>query len=597
MSMQRYIPGQGMCNLGVQIKNIGPPGPIGATGPQGVTGPQGTPGGATGSTGATGTIGATGPSGGPTGPQGNTGPTGVIGVTGATGVQGNTGPAGPAGTGGTGPTGTGGPTGSMGPIGPTGVVGPTGAIGVTGPTGVAGPTGVSGPTGAIGATGATGAVGATGPITTFQFGNVLRVDRVYGNDSTASIGGLPYITIQAAISAATSGTTIWILPGSYTLSAGITIPNGVSIRGLSVQTCVLQLLLAGGPTDMITMGENTRIEDLTITLSSAGHYALRGIVFPGTTSQTAKVRTCVITVDNSTAGSPGSSNVYGVDAAGTGSLTSRSFSFNAIKGSTINVLSTGGGNKRGIIVSNSNVVSIRDTNIYVATPPDNAAFAGSYVGIETADPTNRGSIQVRAGSIGATKATGSQTYTSSDILQTNPSTIIDPTYLTSPGIQIGPGTDLVTKSAGGGPFSTYVYPTVIYYGLKGNIKLGAAAGQDSYMWPGTQGVVNNQFPDIGTPAAYYRIQQPVILSGMNVRMAILPTGADDVVFTVCRTPLAGSITPITAYTLTFTSSSTYSQSYYNTSVDFATGDLIHVKVVYTGNNNTAHDFGVQLDLF
>ena len=594
MSMQRYIPGQGMCNLGVQIKNIGPPGPIGATGPQGITGPQGTPGGATG---ATGTIGATGPSGGPTGPQGNTGPTGTAGSTGATGVQGNTGPAGPAGTGGTGPTGTGGPTGSMGPIGPTGVVGPTGAIGVTGPTGVAGPTGVSGPTGAIGATGATGAVGATGPITTFQFGNVLRVDRVYGNDSTASIGGLPYITIQAAISAATSGTTIWILPGSYTLSAGITIPNGVSIRGLSVQTCVVQLLLAGGPTDMITMGENTRIEDLTITLTSTGHYALRGIVFPGTTSQTAKVRTCVITVDNSTAGSPGTSNVYGIDAAGTGSLTARSFSFNAIKGSTINVLSTGGGNKRGIIVTNSNVMSIRDTNIYVATPPDNAAFTGSYVGIETADPTSIGSIQVRAGSIGATKATGSQTYTSSDILQTNPSTIIDPTYLTSAGIQIGPGTDLVTKSAGGSPFSTYVYPTVIYYGLKGNIKVGAAAGQDSYMWPGTQAVANNQFPDTGTPAAYYRIQQPAILSGFNVRMAILPTGADNVVFTVCRTPLAGSITPITAYTLTFTSSSTYSQSYYNSTVNFATGDLIHVKVVYTGNNNTAHDFSVQLDLF
>lgn len=602
MSMQRYIPGQGMCSLGVQIKNIGPPGAIGATGPQGVTGPQGTPGGATGSTGSTGAVGATGPAGGPTGAQGNTGPTGVTGATGATGVQGNTGPAGPAGTGGTGPTGVGGPTGVMGPIGPTGVVGPTGAIGVTGPTGVAGPTGATGAagissTGATGPQGATGPVGATGAVTTLQFGNVLRVDRVYGNDGTASVGGLPYSSLSAAISAATTGTTIWILPGTHSISSGITIPNGVSIRGLSVQTCVVQLLLVGGPTDMITMGENTRIEDLTLILTSASHYALRGIVFPGTTSQTAKVRTCVLTVDNSTAGSPGSSNVYGVDAAGTGSISARSFSFNAVKGSTINVLSTGGGNKRGIIVTNSNVMSIRDTNIYVATPPDNAAFAGSYVGIETADPTNTGSIQVRAGSIGATKATGSQTYTSSDILQTNPSTVTDPSYLASPGIQIGPGTDLVTKSAGGGPFSTYVYPTVIFYGLKGNIKLGAAAGQDSYMWPGTQAVVNNQFPDIGTPPAFYRIQQPAILSGMNVRMVILPTNSDNVVFTVCRTPLAGSITPITAYTMTFTSSSTYSQSYYNTSVNFATGDLIHVKVVYTGNNNTAHDFGVQLDLF
>ena len=600
--LQSYVPGQGICSLGVQIKNIGPPGAIGATGPQGVTGPQGTPGGATGSTGSTGAVGATGPAGGPTGAQGNTGPTGVTGATGATGVQGNTGPAGPAGTGGTGPTGVGGPTGVMGPIGPTGVVGPTGAIGVTGPTGVAGPTGATGAagissTGATGPQGATGPVGATGAVTTLQFGNVVRVDRVYGNDGTASVGGLPYSSLSAAISAATTGTTIWILPGTHSISSGITIPNGVSIRGLSVQTCVVQLLLVGGPTDMITMGENTRIEDLTLTLTSASHYALRGIVFPGTTSQTAKVRTCVLTVDNSTAGSPGSSNVYGVDAAGTGSISARSFSFNAIKGSTINVLSTGGGNKRGIIVTNSNVMSIRDTNIYVATPPDNAAFAGSYVGIETADPTNIGSIQVRAGSIGATKATGSQTYTSSDILQTNPSTITDPSYLASPGVQIGPGTDLVTKSAGGGPFSTYVYPTVIYYGLKGNIKLGASPSQDSYMWPGTQAVSNTLFPDTGTPPAFYRIQQPAILSGFNIRMSILPTNSDDVVFTVCRTPVGGSITAITAYRLTFTSTSAFSQSYYNSSVDFATGDLIHVKVVYTGNNNTAHDFSVQLDLF
>lgn len=59
-------------------------------------------------------------------------------------------------------------------------------------------------------------------------------------------------------------------------------------------------------------------------------------------------------------------------------------------------------------------------------------------------------------------------YTASDILQTTPYTISDPTYLASTGIQIGPGTDLVTKSAGEKGFSTYIYPTVIYYGLKGD---------------------------------------------------------------------------------------------------------------------------------
>jgi hypothetical protein len=41
MSMQRYVPGQGMCNLGVQFKNIGPAGPPGATGPQGISANRG----------------------------------------------------------------------------------------------------------------------------------------------------------------------------------------------------------------------------------------------------------------------------------------------------------------------------------------------------------------------------------------------------------------------------------------------------------------------------------------------------------------------------------------------------------------------------
>jgi hypothetical protein len=62
-----------------------------------------------------------------------------------------------------------------------------------------GPTGPTGSTGPVGAASNTGATGATGPST--LFGNVLRVDAVNGNDSTASVGGSPYLTIAAAITA------------------------------------------------------------------------------------------------------------------------------------------------------------------------------------------------------------------------------------------------------------------------------------------------------------------------------------------------------------------------------------------------------------
>lgn len=128
--MQRYVPGQGMCDLGVQFKNIGPPGsagPTGSTGPAGISGDAANTG-ATGPTGA-GVTGATGPTG-ISGDATNTGATGPTGNTGSTGNTGNTGP-----------------TGLQGPIGNTGVTGNTGPIGNTGSTGSTGDTGNTGPPG------------------------------------------------------------------------------------------------------------------------------------------------------------------------------------------------------------------------------------------------------------------------------------------------------------------------------------------------------------------------------------------------------------------------------------------------------------------
>ena len=270
---------------------------------------------------------------------------------------------------------------------------------------------------------------------------------------------------------------------------------------------------ATSDTTLITMGENTRIEDLTLSLTSNAHHNLVGINLPGTTSVTSKVRTCVLTVNNSTASQSGSSNVYGVLSNGTGSLGNASFSFNSLKGSTINVYSNGGGTKRGILINSSNVLTVRDLNIYVA-PPTDLTSTGSYIGCETNDPGNSGSIQFRTSTLGTqTPAyvagpTGTiQLYTSSDILQSTPAVITDPTYLASPGIQIGPGTDLVTKTAGGKGFSTYIYPTTVYFGLKGSL----TGGTNGWLWPGTQ-AVSTSFPDpSGVPAT-----KNITISGVNL---------------------------------------------------------------------------------
>ena len=622
-------------------------GPVGATGAKGETGAYGGPTGATGADstvpGPTGATGATGPSGGPIGPTGDTGPTGETGPTGNTGADstvpgptgntGETGPAGPTGntgadstvpgpTGNTGDTGPAGPTGNTGadstvpgptgntgadstvpgPTGNTGDTGPAGPTGNTGDTGPAGPTGntgadstVPGPTGATGQTGPTGATGQTGPTGPAVLGNVLRVDAVNGNDSTATRGGLPYLTVGAAITASQSGDTVWILPGTYNLAAGITLTAGTSIRGLSTQTVILQMLSVTGATTLITMGENTRLEDVTLNLTSSEHHTLTGINFPGTTTTTAKLRTSVLTVDNSAASVGGTSAVTGILCSGTGALSPGSFSFNCVKGSTINVYSNGGGNKRGILVNNTNIATTRDTNIYVRQPT-NTASTGSYVGVETADSSNTGSIQLRTTTVGVTKPTGVQAYTASDILQTNPATITDPTYLASAGIQVGPGTDLVTKSAGGKGFSTYIYPTTVYYGLKGDVKTATSGG---YLWPGTQEVKGNVFPDTGSPPAYYRIQQPTILSGMSAGINVVAGSTNTTTVLVKYTPYGGSITN-TIFTVTFGPTDLF-KNFYNGSLALNTGDQIHVELTYTSgggpNANAAHDLTVQLDMF
>jgi hypothetical protein len=289
-----------------------------------------------------------------------------------------------------------------------------------------------------------------------------------------------------------------------------------------------------------------------------------------------------------------SSNVYGVQFNGTGALTSSSFSFNSLKGSTINVYSNGQGNKRGVLVSNSNQASTRDLNIFVAQPTDTDSI-GSYVGVETNDPINNtGSIQMRSTTSGIVYPTAGQTYTASDILQTTPPTIINPTYLASAGIQIGPGTDLVTKSAGSKGFSTYNYPITVYYGLKGNISSGS---NNAYLWPGTQAISGGVFPDPGGPPyAYYRCQQPTLISGLYCALGIAPGSTRSVTFTVLVTPVGGVIAS-TVFIVTLTGAQTIG-TFYNGSYRCNTGDQIHVLMSYTGNNaNQAHDITVQVDLF
>jgi hypothetical protein len=347
------------------------------------------------------------------------------------------------------------------------------------------------------------------------------------------------------------------------------------------------------------MATNTRVEDLTLTLGSAsytGTYDLMGVYFGSDSTTNCKLRTAIVNVNNSNVLATDDTNVYGVLFDGSGGLSSVTFSYNSLKGSTINVYSNGLGKKRGILVSNSNVASSRDVNVYVAKPRIANSGTGSYVGVETNNTTG-GSIQLRSTTIGTIRAEAGETYIASDILQTTPSTIINPTYLASAGIQIGPGTDLVTKSAGGRGFSTYLYPTTLYYGCRGTI----TATKEGWLWVGTDLFTNGnpKYPDTTTPPARYRAQQPFICSGISVSCNVGVSGANTLTITICKnsngTAPGGVPNGSTGMQIILNSTYPTDRAYYDTSVDFNAGDFL--SVYFQTDSSAIEDVSVQVDCF
>ena len=426
----------------------------------------------------------------------------------------------------------------------------------------------------------------SGSLASPLMGNTIVVDQVYGNDATGAVGGLPFQTVGAAVSYLNAlasipagGITIWVLPGTYTLSAGIVVRASCSLRGLSVQTTRISWAASvpGGTATLLTMGENSRVEDLTFTLTSTNATTnLVGVNTPGASSTNSKLRTAVVTVNNSTLAVGTTTNVYGILDNGAGTIGPASFSFNFTRGVTVNVFSNGGGVKRAVIVTTANDITFRDTNFYVAAPVD-AASTGSYVGVETTN--NDADAEFRTCSISGPSTAGG--YTGSDILQTAPTVGV----ITNRGIQLGPGCDLINKTAGGKPFTTYVTPTTIVYGLQGNINDAVR-----YYWPGVQNTAD-------ATQVFYRFQQKSILQGMSINLRVAPGGANAVVVTVLKST-TGVVGSGVATVMTATiSGANMSATQYGVSVDFAQNEYLAVQTDGVPAAGAAADMVVELDLF
>ena len=413
-------------------------------------------------------------------------------------------------------------------------------------------------------------------------GNTVVVDPINGHDATGAINALPFKTVNAAMTYMATlvlpagGVTCWILPGTYNLTAGITIPATCSMRGLSTQTTRLNWTasIPGGTATLLTMSDNTRLEDLTLTLSSTNVTTnLVGVTLPGTASDTAKLRTMVLNVTNAGVATGSTTNVYGILSPGASALNPADFALNFTRGCTVNVSSNGGGNKRAILVNGANTLSLRDTNVYVAAPTDPLS-TGSYVGAECTN--NLGQAAFRSCSIsGPTTAGG---YTGSDILQTLP--VARDTY----GISIGPGTDLIHRTTGGTPFALTTTPAIISFAINATL-----AGAPRYLWPGV-------LPSGGDATeVFFRFDRIVLIQGMSVNMRVAPGAGRNVVFTVYRsaTGLGGSgvATPMT---ITVSDLATTGINL-TAAVTINAGEYIALRADRSAAGAT--DIAVQLDLY
>ena len=628
-------------------------GPSGAgeQGPEGPTGPSGGPSGPLGPTGVTGSTGPTGVTGvgvsGPTGVTGSTGPTGVTGV-GVSGPIGPTGVTGPSG-GPSGPSGestnliflglwqSGGPyTINVVVISPAdgnsyvsyqnttnpntdpslnasdwklfalgGSTGPTGATGETGPSGENGADGITGPTGADGITGPTGPSGGGTSAT-----NVIVVDE-----------NGQYTTIGAAVAVVSSGQTIWVMPGTYTITETIDLSQktDVCIRGLNKKTCKIQRLISTqigvvGDETLIKMGVRCTVEDLTLSISVTQNglsFNLTGVEF-GTvnaspTALTSTIIGCDINVFNTLASPESTVNNYGILFSGAYQVGDL-ISFCSVDDVSIKVHGNGAGKNIGMYVSNGNQVSVKNSNIFVKQPPD-VMSTGTYVGVMTEDfvsGAQSGSIHLRTTVIGTVPDTFLGAYTVSDIKQVTPQNFLNNSYL-SAGIQLGPGVDLVNKTAGGQGFSTYVYPTTIYYGLRGTLEEANTESDDAfgYIWPGTAIVSSSNIvgnPDTNTnKSAFYRIQQKALLCGMMLSANLGPNYGYSTTVQIQRTPVVNGVAQtresLSSFTMVLQNNDSFSTLYSHSQL-FNQGDLLHVYVHnWGGRSNTLNDLTLQLDTF
>jgi hypothetical protein len=185
-----------------------------------------------------------------------------------------------------------------------------------------------------------------------------------GSDSTGARGGLPFLTIQAAMTASTSGDTIVIYPGTYA-ETGLNIPNGVAVVGVSAEECIV----SGSTGYCFSMGlsssDNAWLSNVTINLSSSvASTSLTGVTHPASGTVTSVISNVIINLTQTNAAA-GTDLINGISFTGTVPSTGVMSVDNCrINVSAVNATT---GTVSGIRIVSGAIATIKDTVITVTT--------------------------------------------------------------------------------------------------------------------------------------------------------------------------------------------------------------------------------------
>jgi hypothetical protein len=240
---------------------------------------------------------------------------------------------------------------------------------------------------------------------------------VYGDDTIASGNryGYPFLTINAAMNLAATGELVYLQAGTY--NETVNIKTGVSLRGSDAKSVSIQKLNVVNDTTLITMDDNTRLDNLNATLSSTGAYQLIGIDVSSGASVNAKIRNFTLNVNNTSASATGITAI-GVRSSGVSSAAFNSSDLIARTTINTNTPNSNTAYNRALIVGGPNRVGVRDSVFYA----NGSSSANNVIGCETNDVS--GSLYLKTSSVNGKlydikKTTGILQLSFTDLINAN----------------------------------------------------------------------------------------------------------------------------------------------------------------------------------